>query len=146
MTDILIREVHPDDGVAVNELSAQLGYPVSVSATAENIILILKNKDEMIFVAQLEDNVIGWIQISYLVRLESGPFFEIVGLVVDEKYRGKGIGKSLIAEAKIWCFKKGNYKLRVRSNTKRLSTHQFYLNLDFKEVKEQKIFETALIF
>lgn len=99
---------------------------------------------EMIYVAEEGNEITGWIQVSFFTRLESGSFFEIVGLVVDERYRSRGIGKQLITQAKVWCREKGNYRLRVRCNIKRADAHRFYINAGFREVKEQKVFEADL--
>jgi GNAT superfamily N-acetyltransferase len=62
-------------------------------------------------------------------------------LVIDQYYRGKGIGKMLIEQAKQWAKEKGNNKLKLRCNVKRTETHLFYQHLDFMETKEQKTFE-----
>ena len=143
--NISVRAAAIEDAHALAELSHQLGYPeLSEAASAKNIRIISESDTDIVYVALDGDKVIGWIQLSFFVRMESGQFFEICGLVVDEQYRGKGIGKMLIEKGKEWCRQKGNYRLRVRSNVKRLDTHQFYLKAGFRELKEQKVFETDL--
>ena len=83
--NISVRTVTPADAAAVANLSAQLGYPLSVDATTDYIKMIAGRENELICLAENDTDITGWIQISLLLRLESGPFFEIVGLVVDEK-------------------------------------------------------------
>jgi GNAT superfamily N-acetyltransferase len=96
------------------------------------------------FVAMYENDVIGWIGMAQAVQIESAPFCEIRGLIVDEKYRGKGIGKLLIEKAKQWSKATGNKTLRLRTNVIRKETHLFYQHLGFKEIKEQKVFEMRI--
>ena len=137
----VIRPATQADASTITELSYQLGYKISIEDTLANIATISNSGSDIIRVATINDVVVGWIQVSCLVRLESGIFCEIVGLVVDEKFRGRGIGPQLLNVAKEWCKQKRCNKLKVRSNVVRIGTHCFYTNAGFKEVKEQKVFE-----
>jgi GNAT superfamily N-acetyltransferase len=139
-----IRQVAAGDARAITRLSNQLGYGVTVSATLQNIKAIFENKSDSLFVAVYEQEVVGWIHIFQTTRLESGSFCEIGGLVVDDKYQKKGIGKMLIEKARYWCLDKGHKKLKVRCNIQRTGAHLFYSKLGFNENKEQKVFELSL--
>ena len=134
----------PGDAAEITGLSHQLGYLITIPETEQNISMILENKDHDAFVAVHEDKVIGWIGLSHAIQLESPPSCEIRGLVVDEKYRGTGVGKMLIEKAKQWSIGKGKDKLRLRCNVKRTEAHLFYRHLGFKETKEQKVFEIKI--
>jgi GNAT superfamily N-acetyltransferase len=92
-----------------------------------------------------EEKIIGWIHAFKTTRIETKTFIEIGGLVVDKKYRGKGVGKSLVNKIRGWCAKQKITSLRVRCNTKRLEAHQFYLCLGFRESKEQKVFQQDIL-
>jgi GNAT superfamily N-acetyltransferase len=87
---------------------------------------------------------IGWIHAFKTLRIESKPFIEIGGLVVDENYRGKGVGKLLINAIKNWSEQEEISTIRVRCHTKRKEAHLFYNKLGFSESKEQKIFEIRI--
>jgi len=139
--EIFIRQILEKDAQEVASLSRQLGYDPGIEQTLENINAILDNKDHSAFVAVHDDKVIGWIGVCQAIQIESAPYCEIHGLIVNNLYRKQGIGKMLIEKAKIWCLEKGSAKLRVRCNIRRTETHLFYRHLDFKEVKEQKVFE-----
>src|SRR5436190_15528512 len=106
--------------------------------------LPISNKDHDAFVAVHNDEVIGWIGLTYSFSLESPPHCEIRGLVVSDKYRGQGIGRKLIERTKQWAKEKGVDKLRLRCNVKRTETHLFYEHLGFKETKQQKSYEIAI--
>ena len=141
---VFVREIAPEDAAAVAVLSGQLGYTISEEQTLKNIKAIIENENCEAFVALYEDNVIGWTSISYNIQLESPPSAELRGLVIDERYRKKGIGKMLIEKAKEWGREKGLSLLRLRCNVKRIETHLFYSYLGFVETKQQKVFEITL--
>jgi GNAT superfamily N-acetyltransferase len=128
----------------VQRLSGQLGYPLSVNEIEDNITEVISNKDHIAFVVLNNEKVIAWIHAFRAIFLESKPFVEIGGLIVDENYRGKGIGKQLIKRIKEWSLEKGIGSIRVRCNIRRKEAHQFYLNIGFDEIKEQKVFQMNL--
>jgi GNAT superfamily N-acetyltransferase len=140
-----IRDVIASDASAITRLSAQLGYTMNEQATRKAIQEITENKNDILFVAADErGGVAGWIHVFRTMRLESGSFCEIGGLVVDEACHKMGIGKMLVEKARSWCLEKNNDTLRVRCNVKRTDAHAFYLKLGFNENKQQKVFQTKL--
>src|SRR5215469_6617662 len=141
---IFISQISEKDVFDVTLLCHQLGYDLSENQISENIRSILNNKDNDAFVAVFENRVIGWIGVSQALQVESAPFCEIRGLIVDNLYRKNGVGKMLIEKAAGWGREKGNKKLKLRCNVKRTEAHLFYQHLNFKESKQQKGFEMAI--
>jgi len=144
MNDILIRSMQQEDAVAVNRLSAQLGYPHALEETEERMRLMLPDGKNHLLVAVAGAEVIGWMHVHKTLLLESGSFAEIAALVVDEQHRGKKVGEQLVAAARAWCVAEHIRRLRVRSNVIRTRAHQFYLRAGFGELKESKVFELNL--
>jgi GNAT superfamily N-acetyltransferase len=141
---ISIREMTSEDVLAVTNLTHQLGYPLALEQIGQNIKAVMGNKDHGAFVAVYQDKVIGWIGVAHSVQIEMRPYCEIRGLVVDDQYRGNGVGKMLVKKAREWGKEKGNDKLRLRCNVKRTETHLFYQHLGFAETKQQKVFEMEI--
>lgn len=139
-----LREISVNDAAQITSLSAQLGYAISIEDTASQIALVISHPDHCAIVIVENEKIIGWIHAFKTFRLESKPFVEIGGLVVDENYRGKGVGKKLINYIKKWCRENHFSLLRVRTNIKRKDAHIFYNKIGFRESKEQKIFETSV--
>ena len=137
---IIIREMTANDAGAVNTLSKQLGYPLSIGQTLQNINMILQSKDHTAFVAEYENEIVGWIGAAQAIMIEVMPHCEINGLVIDENHRGMGIGKLLINNVKQWAKEKGNDKIGLHCNVKRTEAHLFYQHLGFTELKQQKNF------
>jgi len=126
------------DAGAVNLLSKQLGYPLSVEQTLRNINAVSKSKDHTAFVAEYENKIVGWIGASQVIMIEVMPHCEINGLVIGEYHRGMGVGKLLIDKIKLWAKEKGNNKIGLHCNIKRTEAHLFYEHLGFTEIKQQK--------
>ena len=136
-----LREISVHDAVQITSLSHQLGYTLDVEETSSQIRDVVSHMDHCAFVAIHEENIIGWIHAFIALRIESRPYVEIAGLVVDEKYRGRGAGKALVEKIKTWAVEKNIRCVRVRCNTVRKEAHHFYNKLGFALSKEQKIFQ-----
>ena len=137
---VIVREMNVEDAEAVNALSKQLGYPLSIGQTLQNIKAILQSKDHIACVAEYENKIVGWIGAAQAIMIEVMPHSEINGLVIDEFHRGMGIGKLLIDRVKQWAKEKGNDKIGLHCNVKRTEAHLFYQHLGFTELKQQKNF------
>ena len=139
--NVIIRPVQLIDSEFIANLADQLGYKTTNNKILKRLIELSQNADNHVFVACGDNIIVGWIHGCYCLRVESDAFVEIGGLVVDKDHRKKGIAKMLIDEVISWAKSKGINKLRVRSNIKRKETHEYYLHLGFKEIKEQRIFD-----
>jgi len=139
-----IRAITEQDAESVAGLSIQLGYESNVVQTLIRIRQINHDSENCAYVALFENKVVGWIHGFYTLRIESDPFVEIGGLVVDAAYRKLKIGKQLIERIKLWSEQHQVKKLKVRCNTKRTESHQFYERLGFKAHKRQLVFEIDL--
>ncbi|MCP2043469.1 GNAT family N-acetyltransferase [Pontibacter sp. HSC-36F09] len=138
---LTFREIILADARALAALSHQFGYSVTVEEMRDRMEQMLSREDHCGFVAIAEQQIVGWIHGFYTFRLESEPFVEIGGLVIDEGFRRQGIGQQLIARVKVWASGFAVQKIRVRCNTIRTDAHKFYLKVGFTESKEQKIFD-----
>jgi GNAT superfamily N-acetyltransferase len=135
------RKAVMEDASAISHLSNQLGYNISEPTTLQNLELILQNPNEIVYVAENDKQVIGWIHVFKTIRLESGEFCEIGGLIVHEQYRNIGVGKLLLEHAKEWCRQVAVPVLRVRCNIKRKEGNEFYTASGFWQNKQQTVFE-----
>lgn len=141
---IRVRKMLAEDAAAVNLLSAQLGYPLAPAQTVENIKAVLQSKKHIAFVAMHENSVVGWIGAAQMIMIELMPHCEINGLVIDERYKGRGVGKLLIENVKQWAKKNGNDVLSLHCNLTRTEAHLFYEHLGFKVIKQQKYFTISI--
>lgn len=145
---VQVREAALGDGAAIVALSGELGYHVSLMEVAANLDAIAASGSQEVLVAEVsspgEGEVVGWIEIAEALRVESGRFGEITGLVVTTAWRGRGVGRALVDAASSWCRARGLTSLRVRCNVTRADAHRFYLQLGFDVAKTQKVFSLPL--
>jgi len=141
---VAIRAITRSDAKDAAELSAELGYPVPVGEMEARIDQFAGMKDHAVYVASLEDRIVGWIDVGIVQHLQSGPYGEIGGLIVSQKYQGCGIGRQLIEKAEEWIAGRGVSKVVVRSQISRERAHNFYLQQNFLRVKTSAVFTKML--
>lgn len=140
-----IREARPQDFTRIAELAGQLSYPSSPDDIARRIAGMRASGDHAIFVAQLHGcEIAGWIGVFVYRTVEADARAEISGLVVDETYRSRGIGRKLLERAEIWAREAKCRAIGLRSNVIRDQAHEFYLRQGYRHIKTQKSFRKEL--
>lgn len=143
--DIMIREAKLEDLTAVTRLCTQLGYDADAAGVMRRFMLIADNPTHYFRIAiTAAGTVIGWVHALSVCYLESEEFIEIGGLVVDGNSRRQGAGRQLILAVEEWARESGFSTIRLRSNVKRLSAHQFYQQIGYQIAKEQYTFVKEL--
>lgn len=139
--DFKVRAAKVADAEAVALLSTELGYPADLKTVRERLRRILGRDDQRVFVAERPDGrVCGWVQAHSSVAVESGFRVEIVGLIVSESMRRRGVGRSLVAQAETWAAEISADTVVVRSNAKRVESRVFYPSLGFVTAKTQVVY------
>lgn len=122
-----------DTGALVNLLN-QLGYKLDTSQMKARIHAYSKNGYE-ILVAEENDQVIGFIaHLCYEQFVTPQTCCRIDALVVHEGYRGKGIGKQLVAAVEEFALRSNANMIElITANHRRATgTHAFYESLGYK--------------
>jgi GNAT superfamily N-acetyltransferase len=135
-----VREMRAEDANEVARLCGQLSYPTTPEAVSKNFKLIRESGTQTVLVVE-EQRVIGWIHVFSFLSLGTGLCAGLGGLVVDEAYRKKGIGKILMAAAEKWSIDQGLPKLLFSSRMIRKDAHRFYESLGYKVIKESYFFQ-----
>src|SRR5689334_15689759 len=119
-----IRAMTPGDVDPVADLVTQLGYPASPDDVLRRFKRIDGRNDQAVFVAEDSSRVVGWLHVAAHPYLESDQSAEILGLVVADGARGRGIGAALVSAAEEWAIENGCHTLRVRSRITRDRAHR----------------------
>ena len=136
--EITIRSALESDASFINAASKHLGYSELTNSEAQKkLTRLLNSTSDEVYVAEVDNNIIGWIHLFFARRLASADFREIGGLVVSPQFRGRGVGRRLVEHATSMH----GGKVRVRCNEKRVDSHQFYRALGFRDTKAQNVFE-----
>jgi ribosomal protein S18 acetylase RimI-like enzyme len=100
---------------------------------------ILKNDSIRYFIAEDNGNIVGTCFIIIILNITKGvrPFGIIENVVVDEKYRKKGIGNNIMNLAIEYARSKNCYKVQLMSNSRRIEAHSFYEKLGFNGTEKR---------
>jgi GNAT superfamily N-acetyltransferase len=139
-----IRSALEADGPAIAQLTNELGYSASGREIEDRLTVLLSSPDQLLIVADADEQICGWLQAHANLALESGFRVEIVGLIVAENMRRQGIGKLLVQHAEQWAAKLKSKTVVVRSNVTRVESHSFYPALGYPESKTQKVYRKCL--
>jgi GNAT superfamily N-acetyltransferase len=138
---VAIRLATAGDIDRLAELCGQLGYPLTSEQLEPRLIEIGRDKPNDIYVAVGSDGrVMGWVQVYVRQLLMVDRHAEMGGLVVDEAYRGRGVGHMLVDWAEAWARDHGCQALYLRSNVQRLEAHRFYEGMGYQLVKTQRAY------
>jgi GNAT superfamily N-acetyltransferase len=139
--DFKIRAATLQDAEAIALLSKELGYPVDLRMLREWLGAILARDDQRVIVAETPGGVVcGWLQAHSITVLESGLRVEILGLIVSESVRRRGVGRILVQQAETWAAEISAEAVVVRSNAKRVESHAFYPSLGYTPSKTQVVY------
>ena len=143
--ELAVRPMRGEDAGRVAEMCGQLGYP----STGEDILrrheaLSGDSHHEFSVVENPAREVIAWVHLHLCMPMVSEKRAEIWGLVVDEAWRGRGVGSGLMAYAETWAGARGCGSIWLRSNVIRDGAHAFYEQLGYETVKTQRVFRKEL--
>jgi len=141
----IIRETRSADAPEISRLSTQLGYPCELEETLKYLVDIKADPVHEVLVAEHSpDGLAGYVHIFLTKRIFMAAFAELGGLVVDEKFRGSGIGGSLLEKSEQWAEGQGCKEMRVRSNLLREKARGFYLSRGYRDSKHQAVYLKVL--
>jgi ribosomal-protein-alanine N-acetyltransferase len=149
--DILYREFLQEDLPRIKEITVEafdgvsidrniddlLGASVSPSwqqRKAKHLDADLARKEAMILVAEADRLVVGYIS-TWIDRAADQGF--IPNLAVEQAWRGKGIGRSLIQRAVAYFREQGVAQVRIETLDQNEVGQKLYPSLGFQEVARQ---------
>lgn len=135
--EVDIRLVTRDDAEDVCRICCDdLGYQCDKSLVKERITQLDPGR-EAVYVALIDERVIGYIHVEKYNTLYFETMANILGLAVSGKYRKKGVGKALVDQAEKWANENDISLMRLNSGAKRSGAHDFYRRLGYSSEKDQ---------
>jgi GNAT superfamily N-acetyltransferase len=127
MDGVTLRSADVSDSIAIAALMTELGYPSKAPDIQRRLTRLLAHADYTAVVAESKGEVVGLI----IVHLEHGLEYDavdgrIMGLVVDDRWRGRGLGKHLMQHMERWCQERGAGRVLLTSANRRADAHRFY--------------------
>ncbi|EEH98053.1 GNAT family N-acetyltransferase [Clostridium tertium] len=137
---VSIRRVSISDYKDIYMLNKELGYLYEEEKVRKKIKYIIENKKDIILVAYINNNIIGYIHGSEYELLYSDSLINILVFVVKESYRKNGVGTALIDKLEEIAIEKKYFGIRLVSGIDREDAHRFYERNGYIYRKEQKNF------
>jgi GNAT superfamily N-acetyltransferase len=141
---MILREPGDSDSADIARLLGQLGYPSTPQEVAARLAVLRADAPATVmWVAELDGAVVGVATAREFPGIHiSTPVTWLTVLVVDERVRGRGIGRRLVREAEEWARSRGAARLSLTSAVHRKEAHQFYINLGYQQtgVRLSKLF------
>lgn len=132
---VTIREAKIDDASRLVPLFEQLGYPQPKDIIENRLDAYIKTPDHNVFATEKEGMIVGFIALvgaDWFIEIDK--VYRIVALIIDESYRGQGIGKLLIQQAEDFAKSHGGGMIELTSGLRRAESgsHKFYDSLGYK--------------
>lgn len=124
-----IREIKENDHQYIYKLiKNELGYDkVDFEQLETRLKVMKKDPNYMIFVAEKDDQVVGFIGLMQGLALEiEGKIIRIIALAVSKDYQGNQIGSSLVKYSEEYAHHQGVKIITLNSGRDRKTAHRFY--------------------
>jgi GNAT superfamily N-acetyltransferase len=132
MQKISIERAGAHHAPEIAELLGQLGHPSEPEAVREKISILSASKADYLWIAQSRGKAVGLLAFHLTPLLHApGNLGRIAALVVDEEFRGKGIGRLLVETAEKWGWDRDCTRIELTSGEQRSRAHQFYQDLGY---------------
>lgn len=133
--DVLLRPIRRQDVSGLTGLLGQLGYPTDEAAVHERLDYWLDDPSSWLIGADDDGDLIGVSALHVSPMLEvSGKLGRLGALVVDERYRGRGVGQLLVTATEEQARAAGCVKMEITSSRHRTRTHEFYQLLGYEDI------------
>jgi N-acetylglutamate synthase-like GNAT family acetyltransferase len=123
---VSIREARAGDAEAIARLLGQLGYPAAPESIAPRVGRLRAAGDDVV-VAELDGQIVGLAQLHVSPALEyDGEVAKLAAIVVDERRRGEGIGRSLVEAMEARARERACVLFFLTTAEHRSGAHAFY--------------------
>jgi len=115
-------------------LLEQLGSPGTAAFINEKITRMTSSPDEALLVYEIEGEVQALISLHFIPQIAlPGDFARISYFVVDDRFRGQGVGREMLAYGTQLARKRQCNRFEVHSHARRTGAHRFYIREGFEE-------------
>jgi GNAT superfamily N-acetyltransferase len=122
----------------------EMGYYYPTEDTKKKLEQLLNDNNHKIYVAVVDDRVVGYIHANNYDLLYAPHLKNIMGIAVLSELKRNGIGKLLLNKVERWARDTGAYGVRLVSGSTRIGAHSFYIECGYISNKDQKNFKKIL--
>ena len=138
---VTLRQARAEDTAGLVALLAQLfaieaDFAIDPEVQARGLALLRERPDAAILVAEAEGRVVGMCTMQLTISTARGGLSAgIEDVVVDQAWRGRGIGRALLAGAETWARERGAVRLALLADETNLPALDFYDRLGFTRTR-----------
>lgn len=127
-----VRDAVASDAQALATLCTQLGYPTTTDDMPGRLARLATDPNIRVLVATIDDGVVGLatMHVRHMINHDK-PLAQLTTLVVDERYRGQGVGRALVTTVDRLARERSCKRLVVTTALRRADAHAFYEALGF---------------
>jgi len=128
VTTVTVREAQGADAAAVAALYRSFVSSPQINVREDRLEVIASDPNNFLFVCEADGAVCGTALLTLCLDAMFGnqPYGVLENVVVNESWRGKGIGSRLIAHAEELCRIRDCSKIMLLSTSSRVSAHRFF--------------------
>ena len=131
---VVVRDATAADAGVLVGLLEQLGYPASGDRIAERLHQLSVSSADRVFVAEVDGATAGLASMQIGLAIERDwPVAKLSALVVDERFRHRGVGQALVAAVEAEARRRGCGFVFLTSANRRADAHAFYRRLGYDE-------------
>lgn len=131
---IEIRIATQADVNRIANLLVQLGYPTEISEFEKRFKRLLKDENELIYVAVIANQVCGFISMHFIPQIAmEGDFARISYFCVDQAFRDQKVGQKLLAEAERCASLRDCDRIELHCAAHRHAAQLFYRKQNYIE-------------
>ena len=138
---VTLREARAEDTASLTALLAQLfaietDFAIDPEIQARGLALLRDRPDAVILVAEAEGRVVGMCTVQLTASTARGGLSAgVEDVVVDRAWRGRGIGRALLAGAEAWARGRGAVRVALLADETNLPALDFYDRLGFTRTR-----------
>ncbi len=135
MSNIIIKKLNSKSEIALTfPILIQHHKHISEEDFLKAIDEILVEKNYQMIAGYIGEEIVGIAGYWVLTRFYSGKYIQVGNMVVDEKYRNSGIGKTMLGFVEDEGRKQGCQHFILDSRLDNKKSHDFYLREGFEVI------------
>jgi aminoglycoside 6'-N-acetyltransferase I len=148
LIDLRIEEISERHIPKVTEMVIKLWPHCTYEEEFANCVEIINSTSQTIFVAEANDDYVGFIQLSlrtdYVEGTSTSPVLYVEGLYIEPNYRNQGIANSLVEKSEDWGIEQNCTEIASDAELNNTDSIKFHESIGFTEVNRVVCFSKTI--